>query len=139
MKTARNIRQTKAIFIMSSQQQTCERSCTGQDRNVTTHLDARKRIFLYVTSAFFRNPERMSIYWPGSFRSYPSWNWRKIRKQPVALHYGYIFIQYVSAFFSFCSRGAAKFVTDVLTIFWCLLWSIIIQNQGNIKYICFIW
>lgn len=34
----------------------------GQDRNVTTHLDARKRIFLYVTSAFFRNPERMSIY-----------------------------------------------------------------------------
>ena len=64
MKTARNIRQTKAIFIMSSQQQTCERSCTGQDRNVTTHLDARKRIFLYVTSAFFRNPERMSIYRP---------------------------------------------------------------------------
>ena len=37
------------------------------------------------------------------------------------------------------TRGAAECVTDVLTTFWCPLWSISEQTHGNMESICFIY
>ena len=34
-----------------------------------------------------------------------------------------------------CHKGAAECITDVLTIFWRLLWSITLQTQSNMEFI----
>ena len=49
-----------------------------------------------------------------------------------------IFYFFATAVISGYAIGVAEYVTDVLTTFWRLLWSITEQAHGNMESICFI-